>query len=149
MEEKKQVGSSSSSSFTSDLFGTKDSSGSSSSGIFGSIFAPSSKVVGRELLRPELGEKKHDSAGQVWNTKPGVPDITPRSSEGETRQYIMVVRTSILVLRIPRALGTLLLIKMGEKMIPAVLQGEIGGKGLSIIKTSPPMACEFPIYSYR
>lgn len=33
-----------SSSFTSDLFGSKDSSASSSSGIFGSIFPPPSKV---------------------------------------------------------------------------------------------------------
>uniref|UniRef100_A0A5B6YQV5 Uncharacterized protein n=1 Tax=Davidia involucrata TaxID=16924 RepID=A0A5B6YQV5_DAVIN len=85
MEGKKQLDSSSSSSFTSDLFGSKDSSALSSSAIFGSIFAPSSKVVGRETLRPELGEKKQDSAGQVWNTKPGVPDITPRSSEGENQ----------------------------------------------------------------
>lgn len=41
MEGRKQMGSSSS--FTSELFGSKESS--SSNGIFGSIFAPSSKVV--------------------------------------------------------------------------------------------------------
>lgn len=34
-----------SSSFTTDLFGSKDSPASSSTGIFGSIFAPSSKVL--------------------------------------------------------------------------------------------------------
>lgn len=47
MEGRKQVGeSSSSSSFTSDLFGTKEPSPSSSlNGIFSSIFPPSSKVV--------------------------------------------------------------------------------------------------------
>ncbi|CAK9137618.1 unnamed protein product [Ilex paraguariensis] len=82
MEGKKQGGSSSSpSSFTSDLFGSKDSSSSSSSGIFGSIFAPSSKMLGRESLRSEAVEKKHDSASQSWSTKPGAPDTPPWSNE--------------------------------------------------------------------
>jgi len=82
---KKQLGSSSSSSsFTSDLFGTKDSSASSSSGIFGSIFSPSSKVLGRESVRSEAAEKKQDSSSQAWSTKPGAQDTTiPQSSEGE------------------------------------------------------------------
>ncbi|EEF28301.1 conserved hypothetical protein [Ricinus communis] len=58
---KQQLGSSSSSSFTSELFGSKDSS-SSSSGIFGSIFAPPPKVLGRGSLRSEMVGKKQDSA---------------------------------------------------------------------------------------
>ncbi|GMP76691.1 hypothetical protein CsSME_00033261 [Camellia sinensis var. sinensis] len=44
MDANKQMGSPSSSSFTSDLFISKESSASSSFGIFGSIFEPSSKV---------------------------------------------------------------------------------------------------------
>lgn len=45
MEGKKHVGlGSSSSSLTTDLFGSKETSYSSTTGIFGSIFAPSSKV---------------------------------------------------------------------------------------------------------
>lgn len=85
MEGRKQVGeSSSSSSFTSDLFGTKEPSPSSSlNGIFSSIFPPSSKVVGREPLRSELAEKKPDSADPIWGIKNGVPDTMSRSSEGE------------------------------------------------------------------
>ncbi|KAI8556756.1 hypothetical protein RHMOL_Rhmol05G0279800 [Rhododendron molle] len=85
MEGKKQVGpASSSSSFTSDLFGEKESSVSSSSGIFGSIFSPSSKVLGRESLRSETIDKKQDSSSQAWNsTKPGPQDTISRSSEGE------------------------------------------------------------------
>lgn len=85
MEGRKQVGSSSSSSFTSELFGAKDSySSSSSKGIFGSIFAPSSKVLGREsLLRSEMAGRKQDG-NEVWNTKPGAPDNIPKSGEGES-----------------------------------------------------------------
>jgi len=75
--------SSSSSSFTSDLFGSMDSSASSSSSIFDSIFAPSSKVLGREPLRSEAVEKKQDTANQVWGSKPRGQDMIPRSSEGE------------------------------------------------------------------
>lgn len=84
MDGKKQMGSSSSSSsFTSDLFGSMDSSASSSSSIFGSIFAPSSKVLGREHQRSETVEKKQDTASQVWGSKPGGQDMIPGSSEGE------------------------------------------------------------------
>ncbi|KAA8518963.1 hypothetical protein F0562_016263 [Nyssa sinensis] len=134
MEGRKEVASSSSSSFTSDLFGSKDSSGSSSSGIFGSIFAPSSKVAGWESLHPQVGEKQQDS-------KSGTPDIIPRSSEWR--------KTSILILRVPRVLCPRLSVKMGEKMILAVLLEEIGGKGPSTIKSSPPMTGEFFMYSPR
>ncbi|XP_059647123.1 uncharacterized protein LOC132293600 [Cornus florida] len=88
MEGGKQVGSSSSSSsFTSDLFGSNESSSiSPSSGILGSIFAPSSKVVGKDSLHCEEGVKKQENASQFWNTKitkPGAPDTNPQSREGE------------------------------------------------------------------
>ncbi|XP_052174015.1 uncharacterized protein LOC127789227 isoform X2 [Diospyros lotus] len=87
MDGKKQLGSpsSSSSSFTSDLFGSKDSSASSSSGIFGSIFPPPSRVLGRESLRPEATEKQQNSASQVWSTKPESQDAIARSKEGENQ----------------------------------------------------------------
>ncbi|CAL5422647.1 unnamed protein product [Camellia sinensis] len=85
MDEKKQMGSPSSSSFTSDLFGSKESSASSSSGIFGSIFEPSSKVLGRESVHSKAVEKKQDSPNQVWSTKPGAQDTIPRSGEGENQ----------------------------------------------------------------
>ncbi|CAN1770141.1 hypothetical protein LINPERHAP1_LOCUS11518 [Linum perenne] len=91
MEGKKQQSgsqspSSSSSSFTSELFGSKDSSFSSSSGIFGSIFAPSSKVLGRESLRPDMTGKE-DPANQPWSTaKLGAPDYnSARSNEGDSQ----------------------------------------------------------------
>ncbi|KAG8647696.1 uncharacterized protein LOC110623140 [Manihot esculenta] len=79
MEEKKQVASSSS--FTSELFGSKDST--SSTGIFGSIFAPPSKVLGRGLLRSEVLGKKQGSVNEAWNTKPGTPDDSSKSNHGE------------------------------------------------------------------
>ncbi|CAN0926465.1 hypothetical protein LINGRAHAP2_LOCUS35357 [Linum grandiflorum] len=92
MEGKKHLpesqSSSSSSSFTSELFGSRDSSfSSSSSGIFGSIFAPSSKVLGRESLRPEMTTGKEDSTNQAWSSaKLGAPDYNSgRSNEGESQ----------------------------------------------------------------
>ncbi|KAL3536452.1 hypothetical protein ACH5RR_004913 [Cinchona calisaya] len=81
MEGRKQSGSSSS--FTSDLFGSKESSASSSSGIFESIFAPPSKLLGRESPRPEVVEKKQDPASQVWNTKAGPSESISTVSEGD------------------------------------------------------------------
>ncbi|OMO97310.1 hypothetical protein COLO4_14694 [Corchorus olitorius] len=66
---RKGVGSSSSSSFTSELFGSKESP-SSSTGIFGSIFSPPSKVLGRESLRSDLMAKKQDSLNEAFNSKP-------------------------------------------------------------------------------
>ncbi|XP_028112947.1 delta-1-pyrroline-5-carboxylate synthase-like [Camellia sinensis] len=52
MDANKQMGSPSSSSFTSDLFSSKESSASSSFGIFGSIFEPSSKILELQLALP-------------------------------------------------------------------------------------------------
>ncbi|KAK4268703.1 hypothetical protein QN277_025317 [Acacia crassicarpa] len=75
MGEKQQLGSSSSSSLTSELFGSKDSYSSSSSGIFGSIFSPPSKISRRESLRSELKGK----------TPSGTRDEISRMNDGETQ----------------------------------------------------------------
>uniref|UniRef100_I1J720 Uncharacterized protein n=1 Tax=Glycine max TaxID=3847 RepID=I1J720_SOYBN len=70
MEGNKQKGASSS--FTSELFGSKESRPSSSSGIFGSIFSPpSSKVLGRESLRSEMSSK---IANETWSSRIGIQD---------------------------------------------------------------------------
>ncbi|XP_044473877.1 uncharacterized protein LOC123202155 [Mangifera indica] len=76
MEGRKPTGSSSS--LTNQLFGSKDSD--SSSGIFGSIFSPPSKVLGRESLRSESMEKKQEP----WNNKHGVPGDASKTSETES-----------------------------------------------------------------
>ncbi|XP_022742053.1 uncharacterized protein LOC111293572 isoform X2 [Durio zibethinus] len=85
MEGKKGVGSSSSS-FTSELFGSKESP-SSSTGIFGSIFAPPSKVLGRESLRSDVMAKRQDSQNEPWITKAGAPGLcisnSSKGREGE------------------------------------------------------------------
>ncbi|XP_050215142.1 uncharacterized protein LOC126666190 isoform X2 [Mercurialis annua] len=82
-QQQQQLGSSSS--FTSELFGSRDCSSSSSysSGIFGSIFAPPSKVLGRGSLRSDGIGKKHDSANELWNTKLGPQAESIRTNEGE------------------------------------------------------------------
>ncbi|XP_044507538.1 uncharacterized protein LOC123226998 [Mangifera indica] len=77
MEGRKPTASSSSYSFTNELFGSKDSS---SSRIFGSIFSSPPKVLGRESLRSESMEKKHEP----WNNKPGVPGDASKSSATES-----------------------------------------------------------------
>ncbi|KAG9147893.1 hypothetical protein Leryth_003490 [Lithospermum erythrorhizon] len=80
MEGKKQ----SSSSFTSDLLGSKgstSSSGSSSSGVFGSIFPPpSSKDGGKVVDKPN-----QDSAAVYWNSRMGISDDTDMFREAATR----------------------------------------------------------------
>lgn len=85
MEGKKEVGGSScsSSSFTSELFGSKDSAGSSSSssGIFNSIFAPSNKAFGRESLHSQVVDKKQ----QDYATKPTAPDSVSWDKEGGSK----------------------------------------------------------------
>nr|TKS13436.1 hypothetical protein D5086_0000057490 [Populus alba] len=140
MEGKKQTGSSSSS-FTSDLFGSKEYS-SSSTGIFGSIFAPASpKVLGRESLRFEVDEKKQDSADDAWNTKSGTPTSDLTSKMNEVHQSIMGVKISIIILRLPIPQArTRCSKRMDLKMTQAVLQEEIGGRGASITKFSRAMA---------
>jgi len=83
MEGRKQATSySSSSSLTSELFGSKESS--SSSGIFGSIFAPSSKVVGREARHSEVTGRRQDSKNESWQAKAEADDPY-KSSDGESQ----------------------------------------------------------------
>ncbi|XAR50889.1 hypothetical protein NMG60_11005344 [Bertholletia excelsa] len=81
MDEKREMGFSSSSSFTSDLFGSKEPSASSSLGIFGSIFAPSSKEIGKKSFHSNGIEKKEGSASEVSSNK--TAETSPLSSEGE------------------------------------------------------------------
>ncbi|KAG2685908.1 hypothetical protein I3843_10G140900 [Carya illinoinensis] len=74
--------SSSSSSLTDELFGFKESA-SSSTGIFGSIFAPSSKVLGRDSLHSEVAGRKQDSKNDSWQKKPGA-DETFKTIDGKS-----------------------------------------------------------------
>ncbi|XP_024028064.1 uncharacterized protein LOC21399963 [Morus notabilis] len=86
MEGKKQVGSSSSS-FTTELFGSKDSS--SSSGIFGSIFPPpsNSKVLERESLHSGTPGKNENFVNKSCNTKSGTADDAfSKESESQSQQ---------------------------------------------------------------
>ncbi|GAV78320.1 hypothetical protein CFOL_v3_21788 [Cephalotus follicularis] len=71
MENKRQVGSSSS--FTADLFGTKEPPTSSSTGIFASIFPPPSMVLDRSSSRSEVmgSWQKQQSPNQTWDTIQG------------------------------------------------------------------------------
>ncbi|OVA17753.1 hypothetical protein BVC80_1835g131 [Macleaya cordata] len=85
----------SSSSISSDLFGTKGSSSSpfnanpssSSSGIFDSVFSTPSTILGRESSR----------SGVIgsWNSKQESPGSTKQSSEGENRSMHNKDRSSI------------------------------------------------------
>ncbi|XP_057513906.1 uncharacterized protein LOC130795720 [Actinidia eriantha] len=95
----KKMGSSASSSFTSDLFGSNESSASSSSGILGSIFSPSSKVffifygflvacyvLGGSLCALRWLRRSKTLPGQFWTTNSGAAqDTIPRRSEGENQ----------------------------------------------------------------
>ncbi|KAJ1411223.1 hypothetical protein SESBI_21264 [Sesbania bispinosa] len=78
MEQRKQKGTSSS--LTSELFGSKEPHPSSSSGIFGSIFSPPSpKVLGRESLRSEVRGK---TANETWSSKIGTQDYISKGNDG-------------------------------------------------------------------
>ncbi|KAF5940920.1 hypothetical protein HYC85_022087 [Camellia sinensis] len=174
MGEKKQMGSPSSSSFTSDLFGSKESSASSSSGIFGSIFEPSSKVLGRESVHSKAVEKKQDSPNQVWSTKPGAQDTIPRSGEGENQNIHNRDMSPFYQEQRVQPCDLSSSIYYGGQDIysqPQTTQGsgystvnqdgvedDSGSAsrgnwwqgrmiGLYITKNSPTMVCEFPIYS--
>ncbi|XP_076899696.1 uncharacterized protein LOC143553632 isoform X3 [Bidens hawaiensis] len=69
MEHKKQATSySTSSSFTNELFGSKDPSASSSSGLFNSIFPPPSKVHTRDHIRSVETDKCCDSSTEQCST---------------------------------------------------------------------------------
>ncbi|KAJ1376454.1 hypothetical protein SESBI_49918, partial [Sesbania bispinosa] len=78
MEQRKQKGTSSS--LTSELFGSKEPHPSSSSGIFGSIFSPPSpKVLGRESLRSEVRGK---TANETRSSKIGTQDYISKGNDG-------------------------------------------------------------------
>ncbi|GMH30065.1 hypothetical protein Nepgr_031908 [Nepenthes gracilis] len=94
---KKSGSSSSSSSFTNDLVGSKDSS-SSPAGVFESIFAPPSKVVGRESASTDTTEKQ-DSPNDDSNTETDsawFPENLSRRKEGETHRMAQRSIDSIL-----------------------------------------------------
>ncbi|XP_050383002.1 uncharacterized protein LOC126799780 [Argentina anserina] len=77
----------SSSTFTSEPFGSKDSS-TSSSGIFGAIFAPpmnSPKVLSRESLRSELTKKKVIDQPMNFNSAQS-GDYSNGKGEGQSKQ---------------------------------------------------------------
>ncbi|KAG5042577.1 hypothetical protein JHK85_006838 [Glycine max] len=91
MEGNKQKGTSSS--FTSELFGSKESRPSSSSGIFGSIFSPpSSKVLGRESLRSELSGK---IANETWSSKICIQDNFSKGNGSEAQNAVNKDMSSI------------------------------------------------------
>lgn len=72
----------SASSITNELFGSKESS---SSGVFGSIFAPSPKGLGRESLQSDSMEKKQDYSKESWNNKLGAPGDATKNYESYTQ----------------------------------------------------------------
>ncbi|KAJ4833507.1 hypothetical protein Tsubulata_008009 [Turnera subulata] len=75
---------SSPSTLTSELFGSRDSP-TSSAGIFGSMFAPSTKVLGRESLRSEPSGRKQDSANETLNAKSDASEATSKRNEGDSQ----------------------------------------------------------------
>ncbi|KAI3423303.1 uncharacterized protein J3R85_011151 [Psidium guajava] len=102
MEGRKQGGSSSpsasssssSSSFPSELFGAKETYPSSSStGIFGSILAPPSKVLGKESVCYESG-RKQDFQNEPWRSKSGALDDTSKVSGGGQTMWSRDMGTS-------------------------------------------------------
>ncbi|XP_030473223.1 uncharacterized protein LOC115690878 [Syzygium oleosum] len=69
-------------SLASELFGSKETyPPSSSAGIFASIFAPPSKVLGKESVRYE-SERKQDFQNELWWSKSGTPDDTSHVGGG-------------------------------------------------------------------
>ncbi|CAI9760797.1 unnamed protein product [Fraxinus pennsylvanica] len=70
------------SSFTSDLFGSKDST---SGSVFGSLLAPPHKLFGRESLHSYECWKKDDAANQGWSGKTGVPNNDAPSNEEKSQ----------------------------------------------------------------
>lgn len=88
MEKGKQVGNSSSS-FTTDLFGPKETSNSSSSstGLFGSVFGPSTTGLGKDSTH---SGRKQDYGSQYGNVRNGISDYNQQSkadSRGKSSIY--------------------------------------------------------------
>ncbi|KAG5515196.1 hypothetical protein RHGRI_036289 [Rhododendron griersonianum] len=78
MENKKQVGSSSSSSFCADLFGSKEpTQPSASTGTFASVFPPPPPVLPK-------GNAQKQPVGNLWSTKQG----TAESMTGKKKKSI-------------------------------------------------------------
>ncbi|XP_027160642.1 uncharacterized protein LOC113761732 [Coffea eugenioides] len=84
MEKGKQVGSSSSS-FTMDLFGPKEPSKSSSSstGLFGSVFGPSSTGLGKDSAH---SGRKQDFGSQYGTARNGTSDYINQKSRADTKE---------------------------------------------------------------
>ncbi|KAL3518130.1 hypothetical protein ACH5RR_020719 [Cinchona calisaya] len=86
-----------SSSFTNDLFGSKESAAppASSTGIFSSIFSPPSAVRGRNGSTSELMEsiQRHSAGSQVWNKE--TPEDLAKKNEGASHCLSNKERSSI------------------------------------------------------
>ncbi|MFS7958010.1 hypothetical protein Hanom_Chr07g00673201 [Helianthus anomalus] len=86
MDHKKQQssGSSSSSSFTENLFGPKDVSSASSSGLFSSVFGPSSTGLGRHPSHSNNAglSKNQEFGGPYGSGKPSTQDYKTQRSTG-------------------------------------------------------------------
>ncbi|KAK9280542.1 hypothetical protein L1049_014234 [Liquidambar formosana] len=129
MEGKKCVGSSSS--FTADLFGSKDPQQSpppsSSSGIFASIFPPPSTVLGRNSSSSEVigSWQKQPSGNQEWNTKKGAPGMSSSMPNKD--------RSSIF---------------QGQRAEPCHLSSSLyyGGQDIYSHSPSPPTSESYPIF---
>ncbi|KAM7499311.1 hypothetical protein LguiA_023725 [Lonicera macranthoides] len=75
----------SSSSFTAELFGPKDSAPSPSpTGLFGSVFGPSSTGVGRKSSHSGSSVRNQDLGSQYGNPKHGTTDYTSQRGKDET-----------------------------------------------------------------
>ncbi|KAI3705092.1 hypothetical protein L1987_75324 [Smallanthus sonchifolius] len=83
---KQSGGSSSSSSFTENLFGPKEASCSSSSGLFSSVFGPSSTGLGRDSSHSKntgSSSKKQEFGGPYGSGKASTPDYRTQNEPAE------------------------------------------------------------------
>ncbi|KAF9675407.1 hypothetical protein SADUNF_Sadunf09G0029200 [Salix dunnii] len=139
--------SSSSSSFTANLFGTTESAPVSSAGVFASMFPPPSTVLGRKSSGSEVtgSWQKQSYGNQTRNPKQGSPDrlLLPDNA-----------LELVMCLLVHLEFSSILSRKMREKMILTaatltVLPEEIGGKVRFIIRIVLPLANEFSTYFLR
>ncbi|CAI9770867.1 unnamed protein product [Fraxinus pennsylvanica] len=140
MENKKHVGSSSS--FTNDLFGVKESSPSSaSSGIFSSILQPPSRVGTKNCSSPELigAVQKQLSGSQARNSEIH-GDMIKNKEDKICIFSLQVLKYQNRIQTTRKMEGKMILVETIHKVPPE----EIGGKGHFIISTLPliPKACE-------
>ncbi|KAJ6715984.1 hypothetical protein OIU74_008674 [Salix koriyanagi] len=140
--------SSSSSTFTANLFGTTESAPVSSAGVFASMFPPPSTVLGRKSSGSEVtgSWQKQSYGNQTRNPKQG------SSAKSQAVTYSMPDRDRNPA---PKWLDHIPYSRrMGEKMILAaatlrVLPEEIGGKVRFIIRTVLRLANELSTYFLR